>query len=255
MAEKSLVPIDRAKQDIRDLNREVRDLLERHPCRVVVKRDAQAADAALVAVFEPGRHNFDGLIQPLVRDAFGNLRAALDGAITTKVLQKGGNPQGVHFPVIDDVDNLEAAISSALVGRAGPEVVGFIRGLEPYPGGDDELLWATCRASLNLQNLSGTRFLGYLVTIEGGLTNKRTGITTRILAPFEDTYRYWRTHAGGAKIEVPVPEADFEVDDEIEATFNVALLDGLPLEGEPILEALGECASAVSGALDRFRYL
>jgi hypothetical protein len=255
MAEQSLVPIDRAKQKVRDLNSEVPAFLKRYRCRVVVKRDTQTVDSALTAIFEPGHDYFDGPIPTLVRDALGNLRTALDGAVAAKVRQKGGNPHGAHFPVVANVDDLEIAIQKALVERAGPEVVSFVRRLEPYPGGDGELLWAACRASLNLQGLTQARYLGYLVAIEDGITNKRTGVTTPVLVPFADNYVYWHTHATRAKIDVPVPEADFEVNDEIEATFDIALLDGLPLAGEPILEALSECVRAVAGTLDRIRDL
>lgn len=256
MAEQRIIPIDGAKQKIRDLNSKVPNFLKRHPSRVVVERYPQAADGALLAVFQPGSNNFDGPIPTLVHDAFAYLRAALDLAVTAKVLQKGGSPQGVYFPVVHNRDNLEIAIQNALVERAGPEVVSFIRGLEPYPGGDGDALSATCRTSLQLNSLAGrAQVLGYLVVIQGGLTNRRTGGTTEILAPFMDKFTYWRTHTIRTEIDVPIPETDFEVNDEIEATFDISLTDGFPLKDQPVLQALAECAAAVSGALDRFRYV
>lgn len=250
----SLVPIERAQQDIRDLNFEIAAFLKRYPCGVIAERQTHPQRVGpLSAVFRPTKEYIDGMTPGLVRNAFANLRAALDDAVAAKVLERGGSRQGVFFPIIDSVDNLEASIQNALVERASPQVVRFIRELEAYPGGKGAWLWAACRVGLNLYHLGGSGggiFLGYSVVLHD-LTNMQTGRSVPL--PGNEPVR--RICTQNTNLVPVLPEANFQVGDDIQAEIAVALLDGLPLKGLPILEALSECATEVARTLDGFRAL
>jgi len=244
MAQQPQSPLDNAKKSIRSLNSVVEALLTNHPSRMVVARDTQSERPMkpLAAFFAAGNQTFDGIIRPLVGSIFIDLHDALDVAIRAKVQEKGGDPDGVRFPIIDRPGDLETSIQGASVDRAGPDVQRFIFGLHAYPMGDGEKIWAAARLGVNLSHRQEGAFLTYLVTVRG--IKKPTGGS-----PIPDVVRQPAGH--GAKIISRLPEEHYEVGIDIKPDeITVGLSENSPLDRLSILEAVNQSAAAVSRVLD-----
>ena len=243
-------PIDPANAAVRELEPTIAAFMARNPCSVIAERgvNPQGAYRPLVGVFTPTRDSIDSPVPELVLDAFIQLRAALDNELASKVRQSGNDPKGVRFPVADDLETLEKDLASVAVDRSGLAIQNYLRAKQPYAGGSGALLWATCRLAINLQRIheSGAPILAYAITIDE-LINARTG---QRAGGGEALHR---SCLGRSEIIPELPEELFEDGDRIEAKIVITILEGQPLSGLPVLQAVRDCATAVRRTLDDLR--
>ena len=123
----------RAKRHICDLNTEISAFLHRDPYVVRVEPFHKPGSYALRYV---ERENIPETFPLIIGDAVHNLRTALDHLAVALVRLAGKSTKNVYFPFADSAQNLEGAIASRKIARAGPKVVDEIRLLQPYKGGN-----------------------------------------------------------------------------------------------------------------------
>ncbi len=247
MTKQSLIAVDRAKQNISDLDREIRKYLQSNPCRVLVERDVDSERLVkpLVAVFRSTDENFDGTMKVLIRDAFVSLRVALDSSLASKVAEQRGDISGVHFPIIDRPGDAQSAIAAASIQRAGPNVVRYIDELQAYSRGNGEVFHALIRVAVNLNGRVEAAFLNYIVTLPGLYRSHKSRLPQIVGQPCHQ----------GAKVVSPLSEEHYKINQDIEAEIEIALSGGGPFERIPVLEALTQSATAVSRFMDTLRDL
>lgn len=132
----SKLKIQRAKHHIRELSNELVDYLKTKPFRVVVEKDPDSSNHlwTLRVKNEVPCH-----LSVIIGDAIHNLRASLDLLASDLVLMAGGNTNNVYFPFGDDADGFEEMIKKRHLDRAGDDIVGIVRSLKPYKGGNEML--------------------------------------------------------------------------------------------------------------------
>lgn len=94
-----------------------------------------------------------GSIRAVVADALNNIRHSLDHAVTASAQAVHVKRfKGLYFPFAKDADDFERVIGSKCAG-VHPEVVDYIRGLKPYPGGHTLLSTLTKLSGANKHQL------------------------------------------------------------------------------------------------------
>lgn len=124
--------IERAKQHINDLKRQIREFAERKPYVVVVEKDADPKRCNMTIRV---RQQMPPEIALTTGDAIHNLRSPLDLLAGDLVRLAGKNGDNARFPFATDATHLESRIKDTEIDKAGKHVVDEIRRLEPYPGG------------------------------------------------------------------------------------------------------------------------
>ena len=131
-----LLKLYRAKEHIRDLDREISAYLMLSPFQLVIAQYPEIAQKQLRIETNPPIPSEFALT---IGDAIHNLRAALDILIFGLIGSLADHPRNIQFPFCKDADSLESAIAVRQIQLAGERVVSAIRSLEPYPDGKHDL--------------------------------------------------------------------------------------------------------------------
>jgi hypothetical protein len=124
--------IARAKNHIRDLERQMHEFIESQPYTEVVEIDAQRVEQVhKIKLVKP----MPIALQGIAADAVNNLRNALDQAIYAITPRKNA-----FFPIAPDAPHFENAVKGRCK-HLPQEIIDLLRGFKPYKGGNS-LLWA-----------------------------------------------------------------------------------------------------------------
>jgi hypothetical protein len=192
----------------------------------------------------------------ILGDAIHNLRSALDRFANDIVRDNGKQPSfTTDFPIWRspkfDRKEYEATVETK-VGRASKPVVQEFKGLEPYEGGKNELLWALDKLDVVDKHRLVVvlplrpRSVGLNVRAElkkvvspdqaARLPNQFIYMRPADRAPLEDGSQIYSAPAG----------AHLEPDDQPEFLFDVALGEPRVLKGQTVLEAFPLLRSAAT---------
>ncbi|QGM45845.1 hypothetical protein [Methylocystis heyeri] len=128
--------IERAKQHVNDLNREMEAFMAQKPFRLIARQDPKSATRTIsIKTYCP----IPEQISLILGDAIHNMRSALDLLIFSMIGHLVTNPDGLYFPIAKSYDRLKGTLESRQIKLAGENVVAEIEALEPYPGGCEEL--------------------------------------------------------------------------------------------------------------------
>jgi hypothetical protein len=75
----------------------------------------------------------------ILGDVVHNLRTSLDQAASEMARLRGQRDKNVYFPFSDSADTLDEQIKRKNFDRCGPQAVGLIKSVKPYPGGHELL--------------------------------------------------------------------------------------------------------------------
>lgn len=131
--------IDRAKQHLNELQRELKTFFNSHPYRIGTKRDAQTKRLIYYVIEVKDTPDKLSLISG---DIIQNLRSALDHlAYELFVKETSGKVSGRHiyFPIEKDAETYKREKGRKTKGIS-KEAVALIDNLKPYKGGND-ILW------------------------------------------------------------------------------------------------------------------
>ena len=233
----SKLKIERGKQLIAELDREIRSYAESRPCALVVEHaDLVIPEAApnpdrcvlVVGVSNP----FPECLALTTGDAIHNLRAALDMLAGDAVRLAGKNGDDARFPFATDAANLEVRIAKSELGKAGDTASGIVRALQPYPGGRGHALRA-------LHDLDiADKHVSVLEAFSTGLPPDIHGAVNIIgarIGPLRDGVRYF---AG------PRP-VNCRFGDRFNLPFTVEFAAGLSFAEQPLVPALQRMANEV----------
>jgi hypothetical protein len=136
MFESAKLKIGRAKQHIRDLDRDVRAFFDEGAYSLSFVKDAKAGTCFFrVNVHQPIPPYF----ALIIGDAIHNLRSALDQMVWEIVCPFNPNPEKVQFPFCEKADRLESVIRNREIHLAGEKIIQAVRDAKPYPCDNGEL--------------------------------------------------------------------------------------------------------------------
>lgn len=139
MFDSAKLKIERAKHHIRDLNGQVDAYSAQRPLGIFHSFDSKASQ---VTYEVKAKIPMPDEIPLILGDAIHNLRSALDLLIYEMVGDKcetDRQRKQVQFPFSKSAQILDATIKAKQVHLAGEKVVQKIKGLKPYPGGNEML--------------------------------------------------------------------------------------------------------------------
>lgn len=183
----------------------------------------------------------------ILGDAIHNLRSALDHFANAIVRDNGKQPSfKTDFPIWRspkfDRKEYEATVETKL-GRAAKPVVQEFKGLEPYEGGKNELLWALDK----LDVVDKHRFLVVLALRPGSVGFSPWAELKKIVSPkptavLPNQFIYVRPAdraplEDGSQIYSASAGSHLEPDDQPDFLFDVALGEPRVLKGQTVLEA------------------
>jgi hypothetical protein len=136
--------LERAAQNLQSLEAEVQRWLGSHPYGLVQEFDAQRSENAIrVVAFE----HAPAIISFLISECLHNLRSSLDNLVYELALARNrGNPlpsdveQRVMFPIFGSQKDFKSS-GAWRIRDIDPSPQTIIEGLQPYKGGQPNLLW------------------------------------------------------------------------------------------------------------------
>lgn len=200
--------------------------------------------------------NIPDPITLILGDAIHNLRSALDHFANAIVRDNGKQPSfKTDFPIWRspkfDRKEYEATVETK-VGRAAKPVVQEFKGLEPYEGGKNELLWALDK----LDVVDEHRFLVVLALRPRSVGFSAWAEMKKIVSPeraamLPNQFIYIRPAdraplEDGSQIYSAAVGSHLEPDDQPDFLFDVALGEPRVLKGQTVLEAFPLLRNAVT---------
>ena len=185
----------------------------------------------------------------LVGDAVHNIRTALDFsaiALTTRPLGTG-KLRKTAFPSGRDLATFDSERKDKMKG-ASVDALRLVEELEPYDGGQYSI-----RELHDLDILDKHKLLIPTTSI---MNIERLNASFRD-APITLRGRDFESVADGANFVATLDclgiksSGEFQLDDNLDATFSVVFGKGQPLEGQPIVPALTEISGVVKRFIDR----
>jgi hypothetical protein len=152
----------RAQEHIADFKKREKAFFESQPYTQFVDKDAHPGWDTVKLKFT---RKVPGIVSTVCADALSNLRHALDHAVCASVFAMTGTmPRGTYFPFGGSADELKLAIKDKCK-RVTPEVLDYIRSLNPYRGAKvPSLLWMMSRIAAPNKH----RVLSPIITGGGG---------------------------------------------------------------------------------------
>lgn len=229
--------IERAKQHINDLQSRIRQFEAGDLYSLCVQTNPQTGNDVLEATVTQSVPDDFGLI---IGDALHNLKAALDFAVNEVVfIRLGEFDDYTRFPVRDNRQKLEAAVTGGKISQASKAVASFIvDSVKSYEGGN-EAMWALHRLNI----LDKHRLLLPVMQING-ISNIR--IKHDRGENLMGTWIITRTRT----VRHEVGWRNCEIANKGNASLLVLFDKGLPLAGAPIVPTLIEFTKHVIGVLD-----
>lgn len=250
--------LERAKEHVGDLNRELRAFLDTKPYGVACKTDPKTRKPVY---YVSCVHPIPESIPLIAGDGIQNLMSALDHLayqiVCSDTMDNPPNPNWIYFPIADDAAKYEAKKRGKIEGAA-QESFDAIDALKPYKGGND-LLWILYRLNniekhrllLTVGSQAEGIHLGQLMaTVVRSLPDdfaKRSGMLPGLESlsaflvpddkgfPLKEGFELYI----GAPDEKPNPKQQFR--------FTVALNEPGIVEGKPLIETLHQLTTLVEG--------
>jgi hypothetical protein len=257
--------VERAKQHVADLERQVRAFLDTNPYKVGAKHDPQTRK---LIYYVSGVEPTPDCLALLAGDAIQNLMSALDHLAYQLVCHDSGDkpphPERIYFPIRWSADEYETLKGRKIEG-ASADTLKAIDALKPYKGGND-LLWVLYR----LNSIEKHRLL---ITVGSVLHSINLGayMHPEIERMVQDMMRRVKIDHPEAEIPATIPVMDFfvrpadslfplEVGDELfigapddepnekmQFRFNVAIREPEIIEAQSLVETLHQLTALVEG--------
>jgi len=247
--------VERAKEHIRELERQLRAFFDTQPYRVGTKHDPQTRKLIYYVTCAHPTPDGPSLV---AGDAIQNLMSALDHMAYQIVCSDTGdkppNPNWIYFPIADDAAKYETKKHGKMEG-AHQDSFDAIDLLKPYKGGND-LLWMLYR----LNNVEKHRLLLTVGSQAAGF-NVAQDMARRMPGAFPPEVRavfatmnlFIRPADTGFPLkdgfELFIGSVDEEPDPNQQFRFEVALSEPGIIEGKPLLETLHQLATLVEGII------
>lgn len=231
--------VARADKHFDDLHREAKAFFAQNPFREVVEPDPANPNHLLYKIKLDALID-DSPIPELVGDIASNLRAALDHAVYALTNTQPPRPRSAYFPFAGEAAGLQAALDRNCK-HVPPEMLPFLRSLQPYKGGN-RLLYAlnVLRNSDNHSLLTpvAAQFIRPYTSVSG------TGYMKFVLPEHSRWDR--------AKNEVIFlrTAVDTKPDYKIDFHFFIAFQDIEVLEGCPMIEMLEAIGCEVNATVN-----
>lgn len=249
--------VERAKQNIRDLQGEIHTFLSGNPYSIGTKRNP---DTGQLVYYVARTIETPAGLAPLCGDVLNNLRSALDHLAGNLVDANGGNTaRRIYFPISDSAQAYPATKARCIQGIS-QEANDAIDALHPYRGGND--------AFWKIQQLNNIDKHRMLITVGSAFHSVNLGafftesmgkdLAGRNDLPVEmrtipaiDLYmrpadRLCPLKAGD---ELLIVSADSEPNEKIDFRFDVAFGEPNIAEGDPILETLQQMTDLVDNVV------
>jgi hypothetical protein len=247
--------IKRANHQINNLQDLWAAFRERNAHEIVIQRHPKASDRAqlVLKINEPIASDLMAEASLQVGDAIHNLRSALDHL----AYQWWPNEQAA-FPIPRKRGRPSTGDYKSLVlgkVQGAPKAVRIILlSLQPYEGGDHELLWAVSY----LDNVDKHRLLiAAFATYTGlGLSFSETfGELGKTIDPDNLGFtlvpaEQFPLHDGYVLYDAPIEQINKQ---QAQPTIEVSLAEPEILKGQPVTPALTQLSSAVASVIDLFR--
>ena len=136
--------LERAKHPIRDLKEVIQTFTDETPWSYLIDSESQAPSKVYKIRFHTPPPAGAACI---LFDAVNNLRASLDQIGYSAAIASGKiAPRGTNFPFGKDKEGVEAVFKKNEAHLTlPPEIMHLFRSVEPYKGGNGQLLWAVNR--------------------------------------------------------------------------------------------------------------
>jgi hypothetical protein len=247
--------VERAKNHISDLEREIQKFLATNPYKVGTKRDPQSRK---LIYYVSGVAQTSVNIPLIAGDAVQNLMSALDHLAYQLVCASTNdippNPKWIFFPVADNAEKYEAKKAGKIQG-ARQDIFDAIDLIKPYKGGND-LLWVLYR----LNSIEKHRLL---ITVGSMFQSVNIGAHMHTLMqesfghmwpglktmPMLDLFMRPADTMFPLKVgdELFIDAVDAEVNEKMQFRFNVALSEPQIIEAKSLIETLHQMANLVEG--------
>jgi hypothetical protein len=181
----------------------------------------------------------------IIGDVIHNLRAALDLLASDLVLMVGGNTKDVYFPFSNDADGFEEMIKKRHFDHAGEDIVGIVRSLKPYKGGNDLL-----RALHDLDITDKHKTL--IPTVHyAGIKNFQMLNASGPLLTINDMH-CGPIRDGMVLMSLP-PARNVSIGQSFQPSLKITLDEDPLTEGKDIVQMLDEFVSLVDGIIKTFK--
>lgn len=245
--------IERAKEHVADLERQLGAFLGSNPYKVGAKHDPQTRE--LIYYVASVDQTPDSL-SVIAGDAIQNLASGLDHLAYQLVCSDTGdnppNPRWIYFPIQDDATKYEAKKNGKMQGAA-KETFDAIDSLRPYKGGND-LLWSLYqlntiekhRLLLTVGSQAAGVNLGQLMAGTVG-----DAFPPEAVAAFESMNVFLNPADKGFPLkegfELYIGAVDENPNPKQQFRFTVAFAEPGVSEGKPLIETLHQLITLVEG--------
>lgn len=229
--------LDRARDHIQDLDARIKTFFERKPYTRVIDYDRETGQDVHKIRFTAA---IPGKAAAVAKDAFSNLRDALDHAVygSAAALRPGKRPGGTAFPFAYDAAGVHDKLNSELID-VPPEVRSLLESFRPHKTGN-QLLWG-------LNQTRNTKTHRILVPLIAASVGSSLTLTGDIIGPSEIGYSRWDP----AKNEVEYLRLGrgSKLKYEVNIALDVLFGDVEALGGKPAVATLNTLASEVESII------
>lgn len=129
--------VSRAQSQINDLDAGIKRFFADKPWTTIVEPNVEETEYVHKFRFTK---LFDPALKVIAADAANNLRHSLDHVVAECTRLNGPQQiRGASFPFASTAARLEELLARKKLSRVPPEVLAYLRALNPYPGGNDRL--------------------------------------------------------------------------------------------------------------------
>jgi hypothetical protein len=253
------IKIQRAKDHIAYLRREMDAWLGRKPYYLVSETDAKAGK---IVVKIRVREQIPDQFSAVIGDIIHNFRSALDHLAWALVLVNKGMPsERTQFPINKDRKSLEAALPRCLAG-ASSKAIEAVKKLQPHKGGygapGNEILWAIH----DLDRIDKHRLI-----VPIGAAHTRSQMRFSVGIPLHKNFQWIGPPIVGANKPLAIPVEDGKTVAELiqvgaplppeiqlncKVTFSILFSDGNALSRQPLAETLPIMGKHVEDIINTF---
>lgn len=236
--------IARGKKHVAELKSEIAAYLQADPCAIILEEHVRGNGKRLSFYFRDG-----GIIPSefsvIFGDAVHNFRTALDILANDLVTWSGAEPKKVYFPFGRDAAGFESELKLKM-GQAPDAIKDIVRGLKPYPGGND-LLRAMHDLDIGDKHIAVMKAEHAVrVDVPANITSAPGKIPRYDLDP--DAIKIIPMDMTGW----PVPRDYRPLGKVAGGEIIYTIAPGLPLEGEPVNNVLDGMADLAQNIVKKF---
>nr|WP_298414061.1 hypothetical protein [uncultured Halomonas sp.] len=233
--------VERARSHIRELSNNIVDYLKSKPFKVVITQHPGSKEQLWMLRV---RHDIPRVYAAIIGDVIHNLRASLDLLATELVTKSGGDPNKIYFPFGNDETSLDNMIKRRGIDQAGKEIVGLIKSLKPYKGGN-ELLRGLHDLDITDKHKSLIPVAHYVGLKNIKTTNASGGVTiiqNMHCGPITD----------GMVLAILPPVNNFAVGQSFTPSLKLTLNEEILKTDEDIIQLLNRLVTMVEGIICQF---